>query len=120
MNAARSTLALLSILVALGAGIVLANRGQPLVRNSLVYASASEHVIDHDYDPRPVVADSKFSYDKPILYAWLPAPFVSALGSHDGLRVTSFLGTVAYLLAVLYFARSPRPLLVWLAALGPS
>src|SRR5213079_1902534 len=79
------------------------------------------------YDPRPVVADSKLSYDKPILYAWCSAPVVGAIGSHDGLRLTSFLGTVAYLLAALYFARSFRALLppggdawiLWLSALGP-
>jgi hypothetical protein len=128
MNLARSPRALLAILIALGALAVLANRKLPLVRNSLVYASASRHVIDHGYDPRPVVADSKLSYDKPILYAWLSAPIVSALGAHDGLRITSFLGTVAYLLAALYFARSFRAslpngsdaLLVWLSAFGPS
>jgi hypothetical protein len=39
----------------------------PLVRNSLVYASACRHVIEHGFDPRPVVADSHLSYDKPIL-----------------------------------------------------
>jgi hypothetical protein len=126
---------LLVLLIALGAISVLANRTLPLVRNSLVYASASQHVIEHDYDPRPVVADSKLSYDKPILYAWVSAPFVRWLGSHDGLRLTSFLGTVAYLLAALYFARSFRAslpdaseasvpggsesMLLWLSALGP-
>src|SRR5205809_3283992 len=87
---------------------MLANRKLPLVRNSLVYASACDHVIEHGYDPRPVVADSKLSYDKPILYAWCSAPVVQWLGSHDGLRLTSFLGTVAYLFAALYFARSFR------------
>jgi len=118
---------LLAILIALGAIAVFANRKLPLVRNSLVYASATQHVIDHDYDPRPVVADSKLSYDKPILYAWLSAPFVKWLGNHDGLRLTSFLGTVAYLLAALYFARSFRAsspsgsesMLLWLSAFGP-
>jgi hypothetical protein len=61
------------------------------------------------------------------LYAWLSAPFVQWLGSHDGLRLTSFLGTVAYLLAVVYFARSFRACLppggdsivLWFSALGP-
>lgn len=123
----RSLPALLLALVALGALALLANRRQPLVRNGLVYASASEHVIQHGYDPRPVVADSKLSYDKPILYAWLSAPFVGWLGSHDGLRLTSFLGTLAYLLAALSFARSFRSFLpkngpaavLWFSALGP-
>jgi hypothetical protein len=127
MTLFRSPRALLAILIVLGALAVFANRPLPLVRNSLVYASASQHVIDHDFDPRPVVADSKLSYDKPILYAWVSAPFVRWLGSHDGLRLTSFLGTVAYLLAVLYFARSfgshlpsgSDAAVLWLSALGP-
>ncbi len=102
-------------------------RGLPLVRNSLVYARASENVIAAHYDPRPVVADSRQSYDKPILYAWLSAPFVRALGSHGGLRASSFLTSAALLLALLHFARSFRELLpergerafLLLAALGP-
>ena len=114
-------------LVLLGTLVTLANRGLPLVRNSLVYARASENVIAHGYDPRPVVADSSLSYDKPILYAWLSAPFVAWLGNHDGLRLTSFLTTAAYLLALGHFARSFRAelagsggaLLLWLATLGP-
>jgi hypothetical protein len=115
------------LLLALGAGITWFDRDLPLVRNSLVYARASEYVIEHGYDPRPVVADSRLSYDKPILYAWFSAPFVRAFGSHHGLRTTSFLTTAAYLLALLHFARSFRSILpvggeqrlVWLAALGP-
>jgi len=117
----------LVLVIAVGALAFLANRRLPLVRNSLVYARASEHVIEHGYDPRPVVADSRLSYDKPILYAWASAPFVALLGNHDGLRLTSFLTTAAYLLALLHFARSFRALLppggalllVGLGALGP-
>ncbi len=127
MRTRLSPTALLAILVVLGVAAVLANRGLPLVRNSLVYASASQHVIERGYDPRPVVADSKLSYDKPVLYAWMSAPLVEKFGAHDGLRITSFLGTVAYLLAVLYFARAFRSSLpegsatavLWLSALGP-
>lgn len=127
MSHARTTRVLLFGLIVLGALFTLANRALPLVRNSLVYARASENVGAHGYDPRPVVADSTLSYDKPILYAWFSAPFVAALGNHDGLRVTSFLTTAAYLLALLHFARSFRALLppdgaawvLWLGALGP-
>ncbi len=115
------------LLLVLAALMTLAARGLPLVRNSLVYARASEHVIEHGYDPRPVVADSKLSYDKPILYAWVSAPFVAWLGSHDGLRCTSFAGGIAYLLAVLAFGRAlgarleprRRAALLWLCAAGP-
>ncbi len=114
-------------LVLLGGAFTLANRGLPLVRNSLVYARASENVAAHGYDPRPVVADSALSYDKPILYSWVSAPFVRALGNHDGLRLTSFLTTAAYLLALVHFARSFRAGLpaggalgvLWFGALGP-
>ena len=126
MANARTWLLVAAVIV-LGSVITLANRRLPLVRNSLVYASAAQHVIDRGYDPRPVVADSKLSYDKPILYSWMSAPFVARLGSHDGLRLTSWIGTVAYLLAVVFFAgavRSRLPAggetaLVWLGAIGP-
>jgi len=60
---------LLLLLLVVGGAFTLSNRALPLVRNSLAYARASEHVIEHGYDARPVVADSKLSYDKPILYA---------------------------------------------------
>ncbi|MFN0242290.1 MAG: hypothetical protein ACKVWV_05300 [Planctomycetota bacterium] len=114
-------------LIAVGAVAVLANRSLPLVQDSLAYARASESVIENGYDPRPVVADSALSYEKPILYAWGSAPLVRALGTHDGLRVSSFLGNVAYLLAAAYFARTFARLLpprgggvfLWLCALGP-
>lgn len=125
--AAPSPRVLVLVVLLLGAVLTLSNRELPLVRNSLVYARASEHVIEHGYDPRPVVADSQLSYDKPILYAWASAPFVAWLGNHDGLRLTSFLTTAAYVLALLHFARSFRELLpsggaallVALGAFGP-
>src|SRR5262245_2367543 len=127
MRGYSSPLVVLAALVLLGAAVVLSNRRLPLVRNSLVYARASEHVIEHGYDPRPVVADSKLSYDKPILYPWVSAPFVRVLGNHDGLRLTSVLTTAAYLLALVHFARSFRAVLpkhgelgvLWFGALGP-
>ena len=113
-----TSIALLAALLLGGLWVTVGNRDLPLVRNSLVYASASRHVLEHGGDPRPVVADSALSYDKPILYAWMSAPFVRAFGSHDGLRITSFLGTVAFLLAVSWFSRSSSGLLQ-LATLGP-
>ncbi len=95
----------------LGLATVWVDREQPLVRNSLVYARASRHVIAHAYNPAPVVADSRLSYDKPIGFAWLAAPLVKALGAHAGLVASSFAGTIAYLLAAWYFATSFR----WIA-----
>lgn len=118
----------LALLLIAALAVTWSNRALPLVRNSLVYARASENVIASDFDPRSVVADSSLSYDKPILYAWVSAPFVRALGTHDGLRVTSFMGTAAFLAAAWFFARSFRARLgvgdealeLWLCALGPA
>lgn len=124
---ALSTRGLVLLLLALALAATCFARGLPLVRNSLVYARASENVIAAGYDPRPVVADSRLCYDKPILYAWFSAPLVRVLGNHDGLRASSFLTSAAFLLALLHFARSFRELLpqrgerafLWLAAFGP-
>ena len=44
---ARAPRALLAALILAGGLFTLANRDLPLVRNSLVYARASEHVIEH-------------------------------------------------------------------------
>jgi hypothetical protein len=116
------------ILVVLSLAWFAIGRGQPLVRNGLVYARAAWNVVDAGYDPRPVVADSRLSYDKPIGFAWMAAPLVARLGAHDGLRVASLLGTIAYLFAVLHFARTLLPgddrsgqrvALLWLASFGP-
>ena len=95
---------LLALLVVLLVGAWLAGRTQPLVRNSLVYARAAWNVIDADYDPRPIVADSRRSYDKPIGFAWLAAPLVRRFGAHDGLRLASLAGTLAIVLASGWFA----------------
>ncbi len=124
----RRAAVVVAILALLGVTWVVVDRDQPLVRNSLVYARAAWNVIDHGYDPRPVVADSKLSYDKPIGFAWLAAPFVARLGAHVGLRVVSCLGAIAYLLAVWCLAATLLPVrlrargiaaLITLAAFGP-
>jgi hypothetical protein len=94
------------LLSALLAAFFLVAREQPLVRNSLVYARAAWNVVEAGFDPRPVVADSHLSYDKPVGFAWLAAPFVAGLGAHDGLRVVSLLGTIAYLAAAWFLART--------------
>lgn len=94
----------------LGVVLLIANRAMPFVRNDLVYARAAQHVIEHGYDPRPIVADSSLSYDKPVGFAWLGAPFVRAFGSHVGLRIVSFLGVLLFLLASWRFVRALRVL----------
>jgi len=102
--------------------------GQPLVRNGLVYARAAWNVAAAGYDPRPVVADSHLSYDKPVGFALLASPFVARFGAHDGLRIASLLGALAYVAAVALFAKAllpgaershSRTSLLWLAAFGP-
>src|SRR5215813_11443280 len=107
---------------------VVIDRDQPLVRNSLVYARAAWNVIAAGYDPRPVVADTRLSYDKPIGFAWLSAPLVARFGAHGGLRLMSLAGTIAYLLATLFLvwrvlpaatAMRTAPAILWLATLGP-
>jgi len=104
------------------------NRGEPLVRNGLVYARVAERVVEHGYDPRPIVADSALSYDKPIAFAWLGAPLVSAWGTHVGLMLLSAASTLLYLGMVWRFlvALSPgaenerlRARALLFAALGP-
>ncbi len=85
------------------------NRGQPLVRNSLVYAQVAEHIIAHHYNPRWVVAASRLSYDKPILFPWLSAPLVALFGNHLGLMLTSSLGTLAMIAALLQLLRALLP-----------
>lgn len=116
------------ILFALTIAWFAIGRGQPLVRNGLVYARASWNVVAAGYDPRPVVADSRLSYDKPVGFAWMAAPLVARLGAHDGLRVASLLGALAYVAAVAWFASAllpgversrSRSLLLWLASFGP-
>jgi len=112
----------------LGLAVTWLDLRQPFVRNELVYARAAEHVIEAGYDPRPVVADSRLSYDKPIGFAWLGAPLVARLGSHVGLRVLSALGTLLFLASVLAFLRAfdpfgwgarERAAALWLVGLNP-
>ncbi len=100
---------ILFALAVLGCAITLLNRREPFVRNDLVYASAAEHVIEHHFDPLPVVADSKLSHDKPIGFAWAGSPLVAVFGTHDGLRILSVLGTIFFLWAAMRFVRVLDP-----------
>lgn len=99
------------VLVVIGLGTLFTalNLEKPIVRNSLTYARAAENIVDHGYDARPVVADPSLSYDKPIAFAWLVAPLVDRYGTNVALKVGSFLGTLLYLIAVLYFLRAFDP-----------
>jgi len=121
----RASLIVLALLAAIGALCLAVNFDQPLVRNGIVYARVAEHVIEHGYDPLAVVADSRLSYDKPVGFAWLASPLVAVLGTHRGLMLASFIGTLAYLLATWAFASAfelrdrERALLLLFAGLCP-
>ncbi|HYB70142.1 MAG TPA: hypothetical protein VEH80_05715 [Candidatus Bathyarchaeia archaeon] len=100
------------VAVALGGVCLLAllvNLGQPLVRNGLVYARVTQHIIAHHYNPHWVVADSRLSYDKPILFGWLAAPLVARFGTQIGLMLASTLGTLALIAATLQLVRTFAP-----------
>jgi len=105
----RRSLLVFFALGVLGVALTLLNLEQPFVRNDLVYASAAKHVIESGYDPRPVVADSALSHDKPIGFAWLGSPLVAWLGTHPGLRTLSLLGTLFFLWATLGFLKAFDP-----------
>src|SRR6478735_6051434 len=105
----KPTVGVFVVLAVVYCMVFFLNRGQPLVRNGFVYARAAENVIAHRYDPRPVVADSKLSYDKPIGFAWITAPFVALFGNHVGLMIVSLFGVIAYLFAVWRFTLAFDP-----------
>jgi hypothetical protein len=99
-----------AVLIALlGLLAIALNWQQPLVRNSLVYARAAEHVIAHGYDPRAVVADSRLSYDKPVAFPWFASPLVAAFGNHHGLMLASALGWLAMVAATLQLLAAVLP-----------
>lgn len=108
LDSPRAPLAAIVTLALAGAVLLAINLHQPLVRNALIYARSSENVIAHGYNPLPVVSSPELSYNKPIGFPWLSSPLVAALGSHRGLMLASFLGTVAFLFAVRAFGRALR------------
>ena len=95
---------LITIAAIIGAGFLFLvfNLDQPIVRNSFTYAKAAKNIIDHGFNPLPVIADTGFSQGKPIGFSLLSVPLVSLLGVNAGLKVASFLGTT-FLLCVAYF-----------------
>jgi hypothetical protein len=108
MRRPRDSLAVAGVF-AFGIAALLVNLDQPLVRNSLVYARAAEHVLANGGNPLPVVADSLLSYDKPMGFAWSSAPLVAAFGTHLGLMLASALGVLALLAATAQLLRTVRP-----------
>ena len=99
------------VVAILGAGLLflLSNLELPIVRNSFAYAKAARNIIDHGFNPLPVIADTQLSNGKPIGFSLLSAPFVSILGANAGVKVASFLGTAFFLgVAYFFFARMNR------------
>ena len=124
----RAPLVALAVLAAVCVACLIANHDLPLVRNGIVYARAAEHVIEQHFDGLAVVADSKLSYDKPIGFSWLAAPLLALCGTNLGLELVSCAGTLAFLVALYFFARyfdpfgfsyRERALLIVLAGCGP-
>ena len=95
---------LIAMAAILGAGLLFLvfNADLPIVRNSWVYAKAALNIIEHSFNPLPVIADPNLSHGKPIAFSLLSVPFVSVLGVNAGVKIASFLGT-AFFLCVAYF-----------------
>lgn len=92
----RPLLALAAFL-ALGLVFLLINLDLPIVRNSFVYAKTALNVIEHGFNPLPVVADRGLSHGKPVLFGLLAAPLVWLAGANAGVKVASFMGAAFFL-----------------------
>lgn len=92
-------LAVLAILIALGLTATVANRGLPIVRNSLVYARTASHIADHGWRLWEVCPRPDLAYNKACGFPFVSSVFVDSLGPSTGLRVVSFAATIAFLLA---------------------
>ena len=72
---------------------MVANLDLPIVRNSFVYAKTAKNIIEHGFNPLPVIADPNLFHGKPIAFSLLSVPFVLILGVNAGVKVASFVGT---------------------------
>ena len=62
----RNALIVIAGILTAGLLFLLANLELPIVRNSFIYAKAATNIIDHGFNPLPVIADTELSYGKPI------------------------------------------------------
>jgi hypothetical protein len=125
----RRLLVTVAAFLAAGALFLMVNLGLPLVRNALIYGTVTLNIMDHGFNPLPVIADLKLSYGKPILFGFLATPLVWWLGVNAGVKVASFLATAFFLWMVgLVLPRMQRraaldpglaPLALTLVALNP-
>src|SRR5919197_1673807 len=93
----RRLLVAMAAFLAAGALLLLVNLGLPIVRNALIYGTITRNIIDHGFNPLPVIADSKLSYGKPLLYGVLATPLVWLSGVNAGMKAASFLATAFFL-----------------------
>ena len=99
----RNVLIAMAAITGAGFLFLVSNLDLPIVRNSFVYAKAASNIIDHGFDPLPVIADTNLSHGKAIGFSLLSVPLVLLLGANAGLKVASFLGTVFLLCAAYFF-----------------
>jgi len=98
-------------LVLLGFFFVLLNANLVVVRNSFAYAKAGVNIIDHGWNPFPIISESTLSYGKPILFSYLSAILIALTDITVGLKLASYLGTVFMILgATVFFSRLNKKL----------
>ncbi len=105
----RNTLIAMAAILATGLAFLIANLDLPIVRNSFVYAKTAKNVIDHGFNPFPVIADPALFHGKPAGFSLLSVPFVLLFGANAGVKIASFLGTALFLcVAYVFFVRLNR------------
>lgn len=105
----RNTLIAMAAILATGLAFLIANLDLPIVRNSFVYAKTAKNVIDHGFNPFPVIADPALFHGKPVGFSLLSVPFVLLFGANAGVKIASFLGTALFLcVAYVFFVRLNR------------
>jgi hypothetical protein len=95
----------LTALVLLGVAATWLNRDLPVVRNSLLYARISEHLVTHHMRFWEVCDRPDLVQDKACGFAVLAAPLTAILGTNTGLKWASCVGGVLFLLALYAFFR---------------
>ncbi len=105
----RNLFIVMAAILAAGLLFLVANLDLPILRNSFVYAKTAKNIIEHGFNPLPVIADTQLSHGKPIAFSLLSVPFVSILGVNAGVKIASFLGTAVFLwVAYFFFVRLNR------------
>jgi hypothetical protein len=91
--------------VLLGVAATWINRDLPVVRNSLLYARISEHLVTRDMRFWEVCDQPDLVKDKACGFAVLAAPLTAMLGTNTGLKWASCVGGVLFLLSLYVFFR---------------